>query len=65
VQIDCEIEISGEQRLCRCICQTLWTTEDEPKYLGVIGRISDFRGEDKQTDPEKNSQTGSAHLASF
>ncbi len=41
-QNNCKLNIDGEKRWCQIICHVFWSTDIKPKYLGVIGKITDI-----------------------
>lgn len=41
-QHNCKLNIGGEKRWCQIICHVFWSTDIKPKYLGVIGKITDI-----------------------
>lgn len=44
-QTNCKLLIDGEKRWYKIICHVFWSTDVTPKYLGVIGKITDITSE--------------------
>lgn len=48
VQFDCEMIIGGEKRWNRIICRVMYSAEEPPQYMGVIGKVVDIHEEHTQ-----------------
>lgn len=48
VQCNCRVRLKGEVRWCRVICRTLWSADQPPQFLGVIGKLVDINEEHTQ-----------------
>lgn len=44
-QTNCKLLIDGEKHWYKIICHVFWSTDVTPKYLGVIGKITDITSE--------------------
>lgn len=42
-ELECDIMLDGKPTRCRCRLGTLWTEEDSPDFLGVIGVINEMK----------------------
>jgi putative two-component system response regulator len=42
IQYDCQITVHDEVRWIRIICRITWSTGENPKYTGVIGKVVDI-----------------------
>lgn len=39
---DCKANLDGESRWMRIVCQAMWSSDEEPVYMGVIGKAVDI-----------------------
>ncbi len=65
VQLDCKMMIGGSLKLCRCVCQTMWTETEEPEYMGLIGRIFDIHEEYERVQEGREAAVSYAMTASL
>lgn len=42
VRYDCKVQINGESRWARVVCQALWSLDEEPQFTGAIGKAVDI-----------------------
>lgn len=45
VQMDCQVKIDNVSRWHRFTCQTMWSSEEPPVYMGLVGRLEDVSEE--------------------
>lgn len=45
VRYQCNIRLGGKQRSSEIVCRVVWSDEEKPQYLGVIGKVLDDRDE--------------------
>ncbi len=45
VHYQCKTISGGKQRLSEIVCRVVWSDEEKPQYLGVIGKVLDERDE--------------------
>ncbi len=56
VQCECQICVKGELRWYRIVSRTMWSSDEEPEYQGVIGKAVDIHDEHTRiTDLERVS----------
>jgi diguanylate cyclase (GGDEF)-like protein len=48
IQYTCKIKVEGKLRWHRCICRSMWSSEEPPRYLGAIGKAMDIHEEQLQ-----------------
>ena len=39
VEYFCQIRLDGVSVPCRIMCHTIWSPEESPEYVGVIGKL--------------------------
>lgn len=48
-EFECNLTIDGEEKICHCICRTMWLMKTKAEFAGVVGIINQERNvEDKQ-----------------
>lgn len=48
-EFECNLTIDGEEKICHCICRTMWLMKTKAEFAGVVGIIDQERNvEDKQ-----------------
>lgn len=48
-EFECNLTIDGEEKICHCICRTMWLMKTKEEFAGVVGIINQERNvEDKQ-----------------
>lgn len=48
-EFECNLTIDGEEKICHCICRTMWLMKTKAEFAGVVGIIDQERYvEDKQ-----------------
>lgn len=47
IYYDCTLHIRGEEEPKRIVCRAMWSNEDEPKCIGVVGKITNIKGKCK------------------
>lgn len=40
------LKLNGVTKLCCCICRAIWVFHDQPRYMGVVGRIIELGEQD-------------------
>lgn len=50
VKYDCKLRINGKFRWMRFTCRATWSADEQPQYMGVIGKLVDIHEERKKIE---------------
>ena len=53
VRYDCKIKLNGDIRWIHIICRAIWSDDESPRYMGVIGKAVDIHEERLKMDKLK------------
>lgn len=56
-QCECSLPLDGEQRWCRVVFRSMWTTDDTETFTGVIGKIVDIHDERQKVSELEHKAT--------
>lgn len=57
IEFECELCFKGTYRFNRIICRTMWSSDEQPHYIGAIGKVIDIH--EKQLELSRLKQLAS------